>query len=174
MCQARGVARSSIYEAAGGMPAFLRLAAAHHRRCLDDPILNHPFSHPGHRDHVARLALYWAEVLGGPAEFTRCCGDHAAVLHLHAHTDAELDMGRRFVACFVDALDDAELPKDSGLRDELGAYMQWAVADVMSFAPKDSVVPDTRAVPRWTWGGVVSGTARESPVDLSVRRAGTR
>ena len=96
------------------------------------------------------------------------------MLHLHAHTDAELDMGRRFVACFVDALDDAELSKDPELRDELGAYMQWAVADVMSFAPKDSVVPDTRAVPRWTWGGVVSRTARESPVDLSVRRAGTR
>jgi hemoglobin len=156
MCQARGV-RSSIYDAAGGMPALLRLAAAHHRRCLDDPILSHPFSHPGNRDHVARLALYWAEVLGGPTEFTRCCGDQADMLHLHAHTDAEDDMGRRFVSCFVKALDDAELPQDSELRDELGAYMQWAVADVMSFAPKDSAVPDTRAVPRWSWGGVVSG-----------------
>jgi hemoglobin len=153
------VARASIYDAAGGMPAFLRLAAAHHRRCLDDPLLNHPFSHPGHRDHVARLALYWAEVLGGPAEFTRCCGDHAALLHLHAHTDAEQDMGRRFVACFVAALDDAELPDDPELRDELGAYMQWAVADVMSYAPTSSVVPDTRAVPQWSRGGVVSRVA---------------
>jgi hemoglobin len=152
------VGRASIYDTAGGMPTFLRLAAAHHRRCLADPILNHPFSHPGHRDHVPRLALYWAEVLGGPAEFTRRCGDHAAMLHLHAHTDAGHDMGDRFVACFVAALDDAELPEDSKLRDELGSYMQWAVADVMSFAPKDSVVPGTRAVPRWSWGGVVSGT----------------
>jgi hemoglobin len=156
MCQARGVARSSIYDAAGGMPALLRLAAAHHRRCLDDPVLNHPFSHTGHRDHVARLTLYWAEVLGGPAEFTRCCSDHAALLRVHAHTDAERDMGRRFVACFVAALDDAELPDDPELREELRAYMRWAVADVMSYAPKNSVVPDTAAVPRWTWGGLAS------------------
>jgi hemoglobin len=155
MCEARGVARSSIYDAAGGMPAFLMLAAAHHRRCLDDPILNHPFSHPGHRDHVARLALYWAEVMGGPAEFTRCCGDHASLLHLHAHTDAEEDLGRRFLACFVAALDDAELPDDRELRHELCNYMRWAVGDVMSHAPKDAVVPRARAVPRWSWDGIV-------------------
>ncbi|HEX3332985.1 MAG TPA: hypothetical protein VHS57_01500 [Acidimicrobiales bacterium] len=147
------MARLSIYDAAGAMPAFLRLAAAHHRRCLDDPVLHHPFSHPGNRDHVARLALYWAEVLGGPAEFTRCCGDQAAVLHLHSETDAEEVMGRRFVACFLAALDDAALPDDPGLRDALRAYMEWAVADVMSYAPVGSVVPDARVVPRWSWGG---------------------
>lgn len=147
------MARASIYDAADGLPTFLRLAAAHHRRCLDDPLLNHPFSHPGNRDHVARLALYWAEVLGGPAEFTRCCGDHAALLHLHSETDAEEDMGRRFVACFLAALDDAEVSDDPELRTELRSYMEWAVADVMSVAPKGSVVPGARVVPQWSWGG---------------------
>ena len=37
--------RVSIYEAAGGEPAFAALAAAHHARCLADPVLEHPFSH---------------------------------------------------------------------------------------------------------------------------------
>jgi hypothetical protein len=45
---------------------LLALAAAHHRRCLEDPVLNHPFSHPGNPQHVQRLADYWAEVFGGP------------------------------------------------------------------------------------------------------------
>ena len=36
-----------MFEFAGGEPAFLALATAHHQRCLDDPVLNHPFSHPG-------------------------------------------------------------------------------------------------------------------------------
>ena len=55
----------TLYEFAGGEPAFLALAAAHHARCLDDPELNHPFSHPDqHPQHVQRLAAYWAEVLG--------------------------------------------------------------------------------------------------------------
>ncbi len=59
--------RPNLYEFAGGEPAFLALAAAHHARCLADPELNHPFSHPGqHPQHVERLAAYWAEVMGGP------------------------------------------------------------------------------------------------------------
>lgn len=54
------VMRSTLYEYAGGDAAFLRLARAHHERCLADPELNHPFSHPGqHPHHVERLAAYW-------------------------------------------------------------------------------------------------------------------
>src|SRR2546427_8201303 len=79
-CHDHGV-RPSLYEFAGGEPAFLALAEAHHARCLSDPELNHPFSHPGqHPDHVRRLAAYWAEVLGGPPTFSRSCSDHSAVL----------------------------------------------------------------------------------------------
>jgi hypothetical protein len=53
-----GASRPSIYEFAGGEDAFLALAAAHHERCLNDPALNHPFSHPGHPDHIHRLGHY--------------------------------------------------------------------------------------------------------------------
>ena len=46
----------SLFEFAGGEPAFQRLAAAHHARCLADPELNHPFSkRDGHPMHVERL-----------------------------------------------------------------------------------------------------------------------
>jgi hypothetical protein len=38
--------RPSLFEVAGGEPAFRRLATAHHARCLADPELNHPFSKP--------------------------------------------------------------------------------------------------------------------------------
>jgi hypothetical protein len=31
--------RPSVFEFAGGEPAFLALAAAHHERCLADPVL---------------------------------------------------------------------------------------------------------------------------------------
>ena len=144
----------SIYEAAGGQAAFGRLAAAHHQRCLDDPVLNHPFSHPGHPQHVLRLAAYWAEVFGGPPNYTHEAGGHSAMLNLHARTQADADLGTRFVCCFVAALDDAGLPPDKDLRAALRAYMEWAVGDVLSYAPADAVVPAGRPVPRWTWGGL--------------------
>ena len=49
--------RPTLFEFAGGERAFLALAEAHHARCLADPELNHPFSHPDqHPQHVERLA----------------------------------------------------------------------------------------------------------------------
>jgi hemoglobin len=133
--------RPSIFEAAGGESAFLRLATAHHERCLQDPVLNHPFSHPGHPQHVERLASYWAEVFGGPATYSQFRGGHSAMLGIHAGQGAEADLGERFVTCFVQAADNAGLPDDPDLRAILWAYMTWAVSEVMSYAPRDSQVP---------------------------------
>ena len=146
--------RPTIFEAAGGRDAFLRLARAHHQRCLDDPVLNHPFSHPGHPQHVERLAGYWAEVCGGPPAYTDAAGSHSAMLALHAGTQAQDDLGDRFLVCFVAALDDAGLPDVPELRAALRAYMQWAIRDVMAYSPADAVVPGAIPVPRWSWAGL--------------------
>lgn len=148
------MARPSIYEFAGGEPAFLALAAAHHERCLRDPKLNHPFSHPGHPQHLDRLASYWAEVFGGPATYSGTCGDHTAMLALHAGTGAEDDFGGRFVRCFVQAADDAGLPDDPEFRAALRSYMEWAVHEVMAYSPHGSQVPAGLPVPRWSWDGL--------------------
>ncbi len=144
----------SIFQAAGGQEAFVRLAAAHHQRCLADPVLNHPFSHPGHPQHLERLAAYWAEVFGGPPTYTEIAGGHSAMLDLHARTQADADLGVRFVRCFVDAQDDAGLPNDPDLRTALRAYMEWAVEEVLRYAPADAVVPAGHRVPRWGWSGL--------------------
>lgn len=146
--------RGSIYEAAGGAEAFARLAAAHHERCLADPVLEHPFSHRTKPDHVARLAAYWAEVLGGPADYSRDYGDHSGVLGIHCGNGEEMiELGQRFVACFVAAADDAGLPADPELRKALRDYMESAVAELNGYAASGSVVPSGLAMPHWSWDG---------------------
>jgi len=147
--------RPSLYEFAGGKPAFLALAAANHARCLADPELNHPFSHPDqHPQHVERLAAYWAEVMGGPPEFSETCGNHSSVVQMHAGNGDMTDLGRRFLACFVAAADDAELPDDPGFRAALRAYMTWAVDDVLVPGAPETVPGDLR-MPHWSWDGLV-------------------
>jgi hemoglobin len=147
--------RPSLYEFAGGEPAFLALATAHHARCLADPELNHPFSHPGQNPrHVERLAAYWAEVMGGPPTFSESCGDQVAVLQMHAGNGDMTDLGRRFVDCFARAADDAGLPDDPEFRAALAAYMRWAVDDVLRYSPAGSVAPPGAAMPRWSWDGL--------------------
>jgi hemoglobin len=69
----------SVYEAAGGAPAMLALAADFHARCLADPVLAHPFSHTGNPEHVRRLADYWGEVFGGPPVYSATHGGHSAI-----------------------------------------------------------------------------------------------
>lgn len=147
------VTRPTIYEFAGGDAAFLALAQAHHERCLQDPVLNHPFSHPGNPDHLQHLAAYWAEVFGGPRRYSTNHGGQSFMLDLHARTGAGDDLGERFVACFVQAADDANLPADPDFRAALRAYMEWAVSDVLAYAPPGSTVPDALSVPRWGWDG---------------------
>ena len=153
-CNAHGV-RPTVYDFAGGEPAFLALARAHHRRCLQDPELNHPFSHPGqHPQHVERLAAYWAEVMGGPPLYSRSGGDHSSLLHMHAGNGEMGDLGARFIECFVGAADDAGLPDDPEFRMVLRAYMQWAVDEVLSYSAVDAAVPAGMVMPRWSWDGL--------------------
>jgi hemoglobin len=144
--------RPSIYDAAGGLPALVALARAHHARCLADPELNHPFSKDDlNPEHVDRLAAYWAEVLGGPPAFSTLSGQ-ADLLRMHAGNGEMSDLGRRFVACFVAAADDAGLPDDPELRTTLREYMEWAVADVLDHEEKEDV-PAEVPMPLWTWDG---------------------
>ena len=151
--------RETLFEVAGGAEAFRRLAAAHHARCLADPELNHPFSHPGHPQHVERLASYWAEVFGGPPQFSLECGGQSAMIALHAQTQADEELGNRFVACFVQAIDDAGLPEDPEFRLALRSYMEWATRDVHRYAPRDAIVPANLKMPRWTWDGLEPAAA---------------
>ncbi len=76
------------------------------------------------------------------------------MLHIHAGTNAEEDLGARFVECFVSAADDAGLPDDPEFRQGLRAYMEWAVRDVLSYSPHGSTVPANLEVPRWSWRGL--------------------
>ncbi|SDI86741.1 hemoglobin [Frankineae bacterium MT45] len=147
--------RPTLYEFAGGAPAFLALATAHHARCLADPELNHPFTHPDQNpQHIERLAAYWGEALGGPATYSASMGDQSEVQQMHSGNGDMTDLGRRFVACFVAAADDAGLPPDPEFRAALRAYMEWAVADVLVYSEPDVEVPRGLPMPHWSWDGL--------------------
>ena len=146
----------SLFEFAGGEPAFQRLATAHHARCLADPELNHPFSKPdGHPLHVERLGCYWAEVLGGPPRFSEQCSDQSSVLRMHAG-NGDLQRSRRALRALLRARrwTTLQLPDDPAFREAMNAYMRWAV-DTVALAHPDGAagVAPSAAMPRWGWDG---------------------
>ena len=83
---------------------------------------------------------YLGEAFGGPSRFSDAYGGHSAMLGIHAGQGPMDDLGARFVACFVQAADDAGLPDDPEFRAGLRAYMEAAVGEVLSYSPPNGVV----------------------------------
>ena len=102
--------RESVYDAAGGMPALVRLAHAWHQRCLADPVVGHAFSHGFHPDHTERLAQGVAEVLTRPH---RCAtravdlGDKPGPIAKDGHRLAEHPGAQHDGHAVVEAFDEA-------------------------------------------------------------------
>jgi len=144
-----------MYEFAGGEPAFLALAAAVTERCIEDPELNHAFSHGLSHNHNENLAAYWAEVFGGPPRYSRNLGGHSGMLTIHAAQGAPDEWGDRFEACFMQAMDDAELPDDAEFRKAMGEYIHWATREVNAYSPRGTSVEPDKPMPRWSWDGPV-------------------
>jgi hemoglobin len=145
----------SIYDAAGGRPAFMALAHAWHARCLADSIVSHAFSHGYHPQHSERLASYWAEALGGPRDYTCSFGDEASVVRLHSGNGEHIEMDERAQICFAQALDDAGLPGDPRLRSTLKAYFRWATENMSAYPKSAESVPTNLVLRRWSWDGPV-------------------
>ena len=145
--------KQTIYEAAGGRQAFFALAHAWHERCLADPIVSHPFSHPYHPRHTERLAAYWAEALGGPDDYSASMGSESRVLRMHAGNGEHREMDERAQTCFAHALVDAAIPDTDGLHATLKRYFAWATERMSAYPDSADDVPGGLAMAYWSWDG---------------------
>jgi hemoglobin len=138
------------------MGGLLRLAEAWHTRVLADEVVSHAFSHGFHPQHTERLAAYFAEALGGPPAYSQEYGDESAVVRIHSGNGPHEDMDRRAIACFDQALIDADLANDQRLRQALHDYFAWATTASMDRYPDSAdEVPPGLALPKWSWDGLV-------------------
>ena len=148
----------TVYEAAGGLDALLRLAHAWHTRVLEDEVVSHAFSHGYHPQHTERLAAYWAEALGGPTTYSDQYGDETSVVRIHSGNGPHEEMDLRAIACFDLALQDAGLDSNERLRRVLHDYFAWATTATMSrYHDSADDVPHGLHIPKWSWNGLVSG-----------------
>ena len=145
----------TVFEAAEGFDGLRRLAAAWHRRVMDDAVVSHAFSHGFRPDHVGRLAAYWAEALGGPSTYSDSYGDETGVVRMHSGNGEHDDMDRRAIACFDQALVDAGFADDAVLTRVLHDYFTWATTTTMArYHRSADDVPEGLRIPRWSWDGL--------------------
>lgn len=147
----------TLYEAAGGREGLRKLAAAWHARVLEDEVVSHAFSHGFHPQHTERLAAYWIEAFGGPADYSEQHGDESSVVRTHSGNGIHTEMDERAIACFDQAMTDVGITEDGPLRRALHDYFTWAATTTMAqYHRSADDVPDGMAIPKWSWQGPVT------------------
>ncbi|MGW2616742.1 globin domain-containing protein [Streptomyces sp. NPDC001500] len=146
-----GSAVPTLYEWAGGAEAFARLTEAFYAKVLQDDLLAPVFAGlaPEHAEHVA---LWLAEVFGGPQTYSATQGGHSHMVAQHFGRDITEPQRRRWVDLIQDAADEAALPTDAEFRSAFLAYVEWGTRLAVHFSGPDAKPPAEQPVPQWGWG----------------------
>ena len=144
----------SLYEAVGGIDALRRLSNTFYDQALADPVLAPVFANftPTHIEHVA---VWLAEVFGGPARFTGDLGGHQALLRAHLGLSITEEQRIRWMDLMAVAVE-KELPDDELLRRRLLEYFDWGtrIARDVSAGSVGDDLGDPQPTPRWGWDGL--------------------
>lgn len=146
----------TVYEAAGGREGLLKLATAWHLRVMEDEIVSHAFSHGYHPEHTERLAAYWIEALGGPADYSQLYGNETSVVRLHSGNGQHEEMDQRAIGCFDQAMEDVGISVDDPVRQVLHDYFALTTSVNMArYHRSADDVPAGMEIPKWSWDGPV-------------------
>ena len=142
----------TLYDWAGGDDAFTRLIKAFYDRVEQDDLLSPFFPGGVSQEHRAHVTIWWREVFGGPAEYTRTLGGYERMLAHHRGLDITPEQRLRFATLMSRAADDAELPDDPEFRAALIGYLEWGTRLAMHNSQPGAAVVEHAPVPRWGWG----------------------
>ena len=141
----------TLYEHADGDDGLHRLEELFYAKALADPVLKTLFTTriPTHVDH---LTWFTAESFGGPDRFSRELG-FQYIIDVHRHLDITDEQRKRFVAAYLEALDEAGLPTDDPFREAVREHVEFGsrVAQQNSHAETDDDLHPIRQVPIWNW-----------------------
>jgi hemoglobin len=131
----------SIIDWIGGRDAISRWLNVFYDEVERDPLLAPVFGGTVSKEHRDHVTAWWAEVMGGPAEYTEQYGGYEHMLAKHRDLAISLEQRLRFVTLLSAAADTAGIPADPEARAALMGYAEWG----SRLAPQ-------APVPRWGWG----------------------
>ena len=150
----------TLYEWAGGMEALRKLTTAFYQKVPNDTLIGPLFAEMA-PDHPERVAQFLAEVLGGPAEYTRQRGGHATMVTHHLGRRLTEAQRKRWMDLLLETADEAGLPSDPEFRSAFVGYIEWGtrLAVINSgtrlavINSQDNAAASTnQPMPKWGWG----------------------
>lgn len=143
----------TLFEWAGGMPAFENLFNRFYDKVLADPLLEPVFKHmpPEHRRHVAHFV---AEVFGGPKAYSEeDGGSHFKMISKHLSKHLTQAHRKRWLELLLQTADEAQLPDDPEFRSAFLAYLEWGTRIAVMNSQMDvAESAEKEPMPIWGWG----------------------
>ena len=146
-----GASVPSLYDWAGGEEAFERLTDAFYRKVLQDELLEPLFGHM-HPEHPKFVAIWLAEVFGGPNRYTTERGGYPHMLSKHLGKAITEPQRRRWISLLADAADEVGLPDDPEFRSAFMGYIEWGTRLAKANSQPDATPSAQAPVPHWGWG----------------------
>jgi hemoglobin len=143
---------SSLYDWAGGRPAFRALIDAFYDRVEGDDLLSPFFPGGVSEEHRSLVTLWWCEVFGGPADYTAELGGYRRMLDHHRGLGITAEQRFRFATLMSRAADDAGLPDDPEFRAAFVGYVEWGTRLALGNSQAGAQVVEDAPVPKWGWG----------------------
>ena len=145
-----GRSKPSVYDWAGGSAAFNRLTEVFYGHVLKDPLLAPVFAGMD-AEHPQHVALWLAEVFGGPAGYSGWRGGHAHMAAQHLGRGITEAQRRRWVELLMDSADEVGLPADPEFRAVFAYYIEWGTRMALIYSGENPPPVTAASMPRWDW-----------------------
>ena len=146
----------SLYKWAGGASAFEKLTAIFYRHVLEEPLLKPLFENMP-PEHSQRVAMWIAEIFGGPKSYSEQFGKdtaHPRMMSRHLGLNISEQQRFRWVETMLRSADEAGFPTDPEFRSAFVAYMEWGTRIALIMSQPSMEVPEKSPMPKWGWGEV--------------------
>lgn len=141
---------TSVYEAAGGVETFFRLAKAMHTHMKHDDVLGARFGRAS-ASHVPHLAMWLVEVFGGPKLYSETLGDIGEMLARHANLDISEIERARFVEVACRAAEEVVPSHARAVLAPFRSYIEWGSHVAVTNAKPGHVADPAAGVPVFGW-----------------------
>jgi hemoglobin len=141
----------TLFEWAGGMPALDRLTTRFYERVRSDELLREIFAHmDAHHPHF--VAQFLAEVLGGPADYSRERGGHPHMIRQHLARHLTDVQRKAWMQLLLDTADEVGVPADPEFRSALVGYLEWGSRLAVINSQPAAAAEENLPMPLWGWG----------------------
>jgi hemoglobin len=141
--------RPTVFEAAGGAPAFEALTLRFYKKVKADPMLSPVFA-SFTDEHAKNVAIWLGEVFGGPNRYSEEHGGHRTVLERHRGLSLKADQKDRWVELMLETAREV-LPNDAELQARFADYIRWGAGIAVTASQPAFETTHVGAVPKWGW-----------------------